>query len=204
VVAAPKIRRDDKGKTAGIFREKRKEIRWRVQLQSLIFLIQCGKNPVIYDDPAPLSSFQCPSSIQSLNLALFDSVLGPKKNPSNQSRELGQKPFSRPGIPAFNTRYSNGNILSFWYWNQAIQKPKFIYVPQTTTLMKDSKWDKFFLNNKIVTKLGWKPSRGRILCFHTRFQIGISWASNIEIKQFKSSNSFSVPDYNFDEGFKVR
>jgi hypothetical protein len=113
MVAAPKIRRDDKGKTAGIFREKRKEIRWRVQLQSLIFLIRCGKNPVIYDDPTPLSSFQCPSSIQSLNLALFDSVLGPKKNPSNQSRELGQKPFSRSGIPTFNTRYSNGNILSF-------------------------------------------------------------------------------------------
>jgi len=84
-----------------------------VQLQSPIFLIRCGKNPVIYDDPAPLSSFQCPSSIQSLNLAHFNSVLGPKKNPSNQSRELGQKSFSRSGIPAFNTRYSNGNILSF-------------------------------------------------------------------------------------------
>jgi hypothetical protein len=72
-----------------------------VQLQSPIFLIRCGKNPVIYDDPAPLSSFQCPSSIQSLNLAHFDSVLGPKKNPSNHSRELGQKSFSWPGIPAF-------------------------------------------------------------------------------------------------------
>jgi len=58
VVAAPKIRRDDKGKKQQEFTEKkRKEIRWRVQLQSLIFLICCGKNPVIYDDPAPLSSF---------------------------------------------------------------------------------------------------------------------------------------------------
>jgi hypothetical protein len=57
VVATPKIRRDDKGKTAGIFREKRKEIRWRVQLQSLIFLIRCGKNPVIYDDPDPSPAF---------------------------------------------------------------------------------------------------------------------------------------------------
>jgi len=60
-------------------KEKRKEIRWRVQLQSLIFLIWCGKNPVIYDDLTPLSSFQYPSSIQSLILTLFDSVLGPKK-----------------------------------------------------------------------------------------------------------------------------
>ena len=60
-------------------REKRKEIRWRVQLQSLIFLIRCGKNPVIYVDPTPFSSSQYPPSIQSLILALFDSVLVPKK-----------------------------------------------------------------------------------------------------------------------------
>jgi len=79
MVAPPKIRHDDKGKTAGICSEKRKEIRWRVQLQSLIFLIRCEKNLVIYDDLAPLSSFQYPSSIQSLILTLFDSVLGPKK-----------------------------------------------------------------------------------------------------------------------------
>jgi len=92
MVAAPKIRHDDKGKTAGICREKRKEIRWRVQLQSLIFLIRCGKNPVIYDDPAPLSSFQCPSSIQSLNLALFDSVLGPKKILRISPANLGKNP----------------------------------------------------------------------------------------------------------------
>jgi len=39
MVVTPKIRRDDKGKTARICREKRKEIKWRVQLQSLIFLI---------------------------------------------------------------------------------------------------------------------------------------------------------------------
>jgi hypothetical protein len=47
-------------------KENRKEIRWRVQLQSLIFLIRCGKNPVIYDDPTSLSSSQYPFSIQSL------------------------------------------------------------------------------------------------------------------------------------------
>jgi len=63
-------------------------------LQSLIFLIRCGRNPVIYDDSAPLSSFQYLSSIKSLILALFNSVLG-KKNPLNQARELAQKSFSR-------------------------------------------------------------------------------------------------------------
>jgi len=112
VVAALKIRRDDKGKTTGICREKRKEIRWRVQLQSLIFLIWCGKNPVIYDDPAPLSNFQCPSSIKSLNLALFDSVLGPKKSFESVPRTWA-KILLAVRTPAFNTRYSNRNILSF-------------------------------------------------------------------------------------------
>jgi len=79
-------------------REKRKEIRWRVQLQSLIFLIRCGKNPVIYDDPTPLFSFQYPSSIQSLILTLFDSVLGPKKilqiSPANLGYILPAAEFS--------------------------------------------------------------------------------------------------------------
>jgi hypothetical protein len=73
-------------------REKRKEIRWRVQLQSLIFLIQCSKNPVIYDDPTPLSSFQYPSSIQSLILTLFDSVLGPKKILRISPANMGKNP----------------------------------------------------------------------------------------------------------------
>ena len=90
-------------------------------MQGLIFLIRCGKNPVIYDDPTPLSSFQYHSSIQSLILTLFDSVLGPKKNPSNHSRELGLYP-SRDRIFCPHVRYSNGNILRFWYRNQVIQK----------------------------------------------------------------------------------
>jgi len=87
--SAPKIRHDKKGKQQ---RKKKKEIRWRVQLQSPIFLIRCGKNHVIYDDPAPLSSFQCPFSIQSLNLAHFDSILGPKKILWISPANLGKNP----------------------------------------------------------------------------------------------------------------
>jgi hypothetical protein len=45
----------------------------------LFSLFGVVKNPIIYDDPTPLSSFQYHSSIQSLILTLFDSVLGPKK-----------------------------------------------------------------------------------------------------------------------------
>jgi len=157
----------------------------------VIFLIRCGRNPVIYDDPPPLQ----------LSISFFNSIphfstfrFSPwsKKILQISLANLG-KNSSRGQESLFNTRYLNGNILSFWYWNQAIQKPKFIYVSRTTTLMQDSKWDKFILNNRIATKLRWKPSRERILCFHARFQKEISWASDIEIKKFKSSNSSMCP-----------
>jgi len=96
----------------------------------------------------PLSSFQYHSSIQSLILTLFDSVLGPKKilriSPANLGYILPAAEFFCPHV-----RHSNGNILSFWYWNQVIQKPKFIYASRTKTLMKKSKWDKIFLHNRI-------------------------------------------------------
>ena len=60
----------------------------------------------------------------------------------------GQDP-SRVRILYIHIRYSNWNILSFWYRNQAIQKPKFIYASRTTTLIKESKWDKIVLENRI-------------------------------------------------------
>jgi hypothetical protein len=60
----------------------------------------------------------------------------------------GQDP-SRGRILCFHVRYSNVNILSFWYQNQAIQKPKFIYASRTTTLTRESKWDKIILENRI-------------------------------------------------------
>ena len=56
---------------------------------------------------------------------------------------------SRGKILYFHVRYSNGNLLSFWYQNQAIQKPKFFHASKTTTLMKDSKWEKIILKNRI-------------------------------------------------------
>jgi len=45
----------------------------------------------------------------------------------------------------FPIRYFNVNILSFCYWNQVIQKPKFIYTCRTTTFTRDSRWDKIVL-----------------------------------------------------------
>jgi hypothetical protein len=78
-----------------------------VQLQSLIFLIWCGKNPVIYDDPSPLSNFQYPSSIQSLILTLFDSVLGPKKILQISPANLGYILLAA-GIPAFTLDIQTG------------------------------------------------------------------------------------------------
>jgi hypothetical protein len=111
----------------------------------------CSQNDNLKNEsktwPAPLSNFQYLSSIKSLILALSIQSLV-QKNPSNQSHELGIDP-SRGRILCLHVRYSNRNILSFWYWNQMIQKPKFIYVSRTTTLMKESKWDKIILQNRI-------------------------------------------------------
>ena len=63
----------------------------------------------------------------------------------------------------------------------------------TVTFMKDPKLDKIILKNRFATKLGRKPSHGRILCFHARFKMGISRAYDIEIKRFKSPNSSTRP-----------
>ena len=60
----------------------------------------------------------------------------------------GQDP-SHGRILYLHVRYSNENIMSFWYQNQAIQKPKFIYASRATTLMKESKWNKIILENRI-------------------------------------------------------
>jgi len=86
--SAPKIRRDEKGK-----HQRKKE---RNQLESAAarshFLYSVWKKSCHLWWSSPLSSFQYPSSIQSLILTIFDSVLDPKKNLSNQPRELGLYP----------------------------------------------------------------------------------------------------------------
>jgi len=138
----------ERNQTGRVVQRKRKEIRWggvhaaksyfiirrgrflsfmMIQFQTISFWFHLQLNPLFYH-----------FSIQSLV----------QKNPSNQACELGLNP-SRGRILYFYIRYSNWNILSFWYWNQVIQKPKFIYTSRTTTLMKDSKWDKIVLDNRI-------------------------------------------------------
>jgi hypothetical protein len=74
----------------------------------LFSLFGVVKNPVIYDDPTPLSSFQYPSSIQSLILALFDSVLGKKKILRISPANLGKKIILAAGIPAFTLDIQTG------------------------------------------------------------------------------------------------
>jgi len=94
---------------------------------------------------------------------------------------------------AFTLDIQTGILWAFDIKITRFKSPKFIYTCRATTFMKDKKWDKFVLNNRIATKLGWKPFRGKILCFNARFQTGISWASDIKIKQFKSPNSYTCP-----------
>jgi len=78
-----------------------------------------------------------------------------------ESNHFKEQNPSRGRNPYFHTRYSNRNILIFWYQNQVIQKPKFICASRTTTLMKES--NRFKEQN---------PSRGRNPCFHTRYSYG--------------------------------
>jgi len=74
----------------------------------------------------------------------------------------------------FHARYSNMNILSLWYRNQAIQKPKFIYTYRISTFMGDPKWDKIFLKNRIAkTRVGILLAAG-FSAFTLDIQKGIS------------------------------
>jgi hypothetical protein len=64
-------------------------------LQSLIFFIRCGRNLVIYDDPAPFPSFQYPSSIKALILAPFSIQSLVQKKSFESGLRTWAKPFSR-------------------------------------------------------------------------------------------------------------
>jgi hypothetical protein len=116
---------------------------------------------------------------------------------------LGKNSF-RGRNPCFHTKYSNGNILSFWYWNQAIKKPKFIYMSRTTTLMEDSKWDKFFW----ITEL--QPNSAGNLLAVGFYVFTLDFKHEyLEHLVSKSSNSkaqihLCIQDYNFDEGVEGR
>jgi hypothetical protein len=71
--------------------------------------------------------------------------------------------ISRSRINCFLIRYSYGNILSFWYQNQKIQKPKFIYTYRSTTFLKDLKWDKFILKNRIWLQSSWSKGSHNLI-----------------------------------------
>jgi len=93
------------------------------------------------------------------------------------------------GFFVLNARYSNGNILSLWYRNQAIQKPKFISTYMTKTSMKVQSEIKSFWRTKLQ-----QNSVGNLLAawfsaFTLDIQKGIFWAFVIEIRRFKNPNS---------------
>ena len=56
----------------------------------------------------------------------------------------------------------------------------------------------------LVQKSGHDPSHDRNLCFTLDIQTRISWASDIEIKQFKSPNLSTCPRLQLWWGVKVR
>jgi hypothetical protein len=174
-----------------------------VQLQGLIFLIRCGKNPVIYDDPTPLSSFQCPS-IQSLNLAHFDSVVSPKKILRISPANLGKNP-SRSQESLLSTL----DIQTGISWAFDIEIKWFKSLNSSTCLGIQLWWRiPSEINSFWITEL--QPnSAGNLLA--ARFYV-----FTLDFKQeylefliMKSSNSkaqihLRVSDYKFDEGVEVR
>jgi hypothetical protein len=174
-----------------------------VQLQGLIFLIRCGKNPVIYDDPTPLSSFQCPS-IQSLNLAHFDSVVSPKKILRISPANLGKNP-SRSQESLLSTL----DIQTGISWAFDIEIKWFKSLNSSTCLGIQLWWRiPSEINSFWITEL--QPnSAGNLLA--ARFYV-----FTLDFKQeylefliMKSSNSkaqihLRVSDYKFDGGVEVR
>jgi len=148
---------------------------------------------VMFSDPDPVffnSSNETDSLSKVWNLSLINMInpLNIKSGPLNQDlKNSGWNP-SCGRILCFSTKCLNENILSLWYQNQAIQKPKFISTYRNKTSMKDLEWDKIILKNRIATKLGWKPSRDRILFFHIRYSNGnilSLWYRNQEIQKPK-------------------
>ena len=169
----------------------------------MIFLIRCGRNLVIYDDPAPLSSFQYPSSIQSLILALFNSVLGPKKSfesiPRTWAKTLlaARNPFStldiQTGISwAFDIkikRFKNPNSstcpgLQLWWRIQSEINSFWI------TELQPNSAGNFLAIGFYVFTLDFKHKYRELLLSKSR--------------NSKAQIHLRVPDYNFDEGFEVR
>jgi hypothetical protein len=116
---------------------------------------------------------------------------------------LGKNLF-RGRNPCFHTKYSNGNILSFWYWNQAIQQPRFIYMSRTTTLMRIQGE----INSFWITEL--QPNSAGNLLTAGFYVFTLDFKHEyLELLISKSSNSkaqihLCVQDYNFDEGVEGR
>ena len=105
------------------------------------------------------SIFLIQSLVQKTSFTLARNWSSNFKNLAIRSLESNLQTQVKPShsrILCFHIKYSNMNILSSWYRNQAIRKPKFIYASKTTTLMKDSKCDKIILKNRNWQQSGWQ------------------------------------------------
>ena len=76
-------------------------------LQSLISLFGAVEIPSFYSDPVPTNFLLISSSIESLILSLFNSVLGPKKSFESGLRTWAKILFAA-GIPAFTLNIQTG------------------------------------------------------------------------------------------------
>jgi hypothetical protein len=127
-------------------KKKKKEIRWvRVHAAKSYFPYSVWwKSRHLWWSSPPLQL-----SISFFNKISHFSTFQFSPWSQKKSFESGPRTWAKPFLRHDSLlSHSNGNILSFWYRNQVIQKPKFIYTSRTTTLMKESKWDKIFLHNR--------------------------------------------------------
>jgi len=95
--------------------------------------------------------------IMGKNPSLFRPLIRPAKSGWNS-------PYSK--ILYFYTTDSNELILSLRCQNHAIQNPKIVYTPRTTTFMKDVKSDKIISKAKTWMKFegqDWSPNLMRKL-----------------------------------------
>ena len=162
-------------------------------LQSLIFPIRCGKKSchLWWSNPPLQLSISFFNSIPHFSTFRFSpwskKIL--RISPANLGKNSSRGQESLLSTLDIQTGIS-------WAFDIEIERFK---SPNSSTCPGIQLWWRIqseinsFCITELQPKLGWKPSRGRIICFHARFQTGISWASDIKIKKFKSSNSSTCP-----------
>jgi hypothetical protein len=94
--------------------------------------------------------------------------------------------------------------LSFWYWNQVIQKPKFIYVSRTTTLMRIQSEINLFWITELQPNSARNRLAARFYVFTLDFKQEYLEFLISELSNSKAQIHLRVLEYKIDERVEVR